>query len=320
MLYKISVIIPTFKKHDGLFRLLASLQKQSITDFEIIVVNKNTEDGLKEKMAIYNSDAKIKVNYINFDRDGATGARKAGIEIAENNILLFLDDDETCVKNIIEEYINVFEEYEQLAAAGGPCIVQFEEEPPQWISNYIKEKKIENVWGHFYPLEEQRVAESVNLWGGNLAVKKEVFEWTNWKIDLVNGNLIGEGDSGLIKDIADKKGLLMAYVPSAKIYHHITAARMNVKHLRWSASYLMNTRMYRKYKNKKNIVFSVLIDFINTIYEYKGLWLKDFFYAKYRTDYASLDIQYLAAMGYWKIRYLYWVLLDKKVKKYLLSK
>lgn len=315
--YSYSVIIPTFKNHKKIIRAIDSLQKQTVDNFELVVVNNNHEDGLISIIETYNETAKIKVNYYNYPYDGVYGARNAAIKYSTGDIIICIDDDETCVENFISAYMKLFEKHDNVFAAGGPYKVVFEDNPPDWVKNYIKNKRIDYVWGHYDPYDDLVIKEAVNLWGGNMALRREVFSWTGWYPGKNDGKSTGPGESGLVKDIADKKGCLMAFIPEAIIYHHIAPERTTIKHLRWSASYLMNIRFYNRYRKRKISIINIIVDYFKTCKEYYKLWIKDFFYSRFRRDVKSLDVQYLASMGYWKMKYLTWILFNSKVRKFV---
>lgn len=312
----VTVVIPTFKRHDILFRALNSLQNQNRKDFGILVVNNNIEDGLKEKIDSYNESNSIYVNYINYPKKGLFGARNAGAQYAKSEVLIYYDDDETCVPNFIDLYTNLFKSNPNVMVAGGPCIVTFEEEPEQWVKDYLGDKSSDNVWGHFDPHKEPIIDEVVNVWGGNMAIRRSILSWTGFHPDVINGKLLGAGESGLVKEVAETKGALMAFLPDAKIFHHIPAQRLTLKHVRWSASYVMNMRVYFKYREIEPKPLTVIEDMFFTIFEYYKLWIKDLF-IRNRKDKNSVDIQYLASMGFWKMRYLYWLLFNKQVKDFI---
>jgi len=154
-----------------------------------------------------------------------------------------------------------------------------------------------------------------------MAMRRCVFEYTGWYPGKNNGLSFGPHESGLVLDVAEKPGHLMAYLPDAKIYHHMPKSRLTVKHVRWSASYMITIRVFYRYTKRKITFFNIVGDYFRTIFEYYKLWIKDFLLARGKTDVASLDTQYLASMGYIKMRYLTWILTNKGnirefIKKY----
>lgn len=96
---KYSIIIPAHNEEANILVALTSIRRQSLKDYEIIVVCDSCTDKTEEISQHYRTTT-IRVNCHN---DG--GARNAGIEKAQGEWLLFLDADdwwlhEFCLKQI----------------------------------------------------------------------------------------------------------------------------------------------------------------------------------------------------------------------------
>lgn len=88
---KYSFIIPVFNRPDEVAELLDSLCRQSLRDFEVLVV----EDGssLPCRDIVQTVVGKIDVRYLPKDNSGPGPARNYGAERARGEYLLFLDSD-----------------------------------------------------------------------------------------------------------------------------------------------------------------------------------------------------------------------------------
>lgn len=95
---KVSVIIPTYNRYGYLTRAIASVQNQTHTDMEIVIVDDNgvgteTQIRLSKLMAKYADDPRVR--YLpNETNVGGAMARNAGIFAATGSYISFLDDDD----------------------------------------------------------------------------------------------------------------------------------------------------------------------------------------------------------------------------------
>jgi glycosyltransferase involved in cell wall biosynthesis len=89
----ISVVIPCFKQAHLLPCAIASVQAQSVTDWEIIVVNDGSPDDTSDVVRrMQNDDPRISL--IEQANGGLSSARNAGIRSARGRYLQFLDADD----------------------------------------------------------------------------------------------------------------------------------------------------------------------------------------------------------------------------------
>jgi GT2 family glycosyltransferase len=86
----VSIVILNYKRRDALMRSLESARQQSYENREIIVVDNNSQDGVREFLA----SSAPEVRLIELDENrGASGGRNAGIRAAKGNIIITLDND-----------------------------------------------------------------------------------------------------------------------------------------------------------------------------------------------------------------------------------
>ena len=96
-----SVIVPAHNSEQYLARCLASVERQTFKDYELIVVCDNCQDNTSGVAKFY-TDNVIKTNH---GMDGL--ARNAGIDAARGQWLMFLDDDDWWIHEyVLEEVFN----------------------------------------------------------------------------------------------------------------------------------------------------------------------------------------------------------------------
>lgn len=103
-----SVVIPLFNKEDYIYDTIQSVLQQTYSDYEVIVVNdSSTDNSLKVVSSI--DSTKIKVYTI--PNSGVSEARNYGVEMANNEIIAFLDADDTWNSNYLQEMAALIEKF-----------------------------------------------------------------------------------------------------------------------------------------------------------------------------------------------------------------
>ena len=85
---KFSIIIPAYNAADRIHKALESVKSQAFTDYELIVVCDRCTDNTQQIAESYGA----RTLAVNYGRDGLT--RNAGINMAQGEWLLFMDDDD----------------------------------------------------------------------------------------------------------------------------------------------------------------------------------------------------------------------------------
>ncbi|HEY9700953.1 MAG TPA: glycosyltransferase [Allocoleopsis sp.] len=122
MLLDFTVVIPTYNGASRLPEVLELLRSQLNTDnihWEIII-NNNSTDNTAEIAKSYqlNWHKKYSLRYDFEPQQGAGFARKKAIEIANSNLIGFLDDDNLPEKNWVFAAYNFAQKYPQAGAYG----------------------------------------------------------------------------------------------------------------------------------------------------------------------------------------------------------
>ncbi|NDV46037.1 glycosyltransferase family 2 protein [Paludibacter sp. 221] len=111
---KISIIVPIYNVEKYLVDCIRSIQAQSYTDLEIILVNDGSTDSsplLCDKYA--KQDSRIKV--IHKRNGGLSDARNAGLGLATGKYVVFLDSDDYWLDNrLIEVLVDEINNYEEM--------------------------------------------------------------------------------------------------------------------------------------------------------------------------------------------------------------
>lgn len=103
---KASIIIALYNQEKYIEECLKSLDKQSFTDFEIIIVDDGSTDNSKLRVKSVKSKFKIKnLKLIEQKHQGPAKARNLGVKYAKGDILVFLDGDMYFAKDFLKDLI-----------------------------------------------------------------------------------------------------------------------------------------------------------------------------------------------------------------------
>ncbi len=96
----ISIIIPIYNAKSYVPRCLDSIIKQDFADWEAVIVNDGSTDGIEEVFDYYaNKDSRIKT--ISIKNAGVSNARNVGILNAQGDYIYFLDVDDWLQNNTL---------------------------------------------------------------------------------------------------------------------------------------------------------------------------------------------------------------------------
>ena len=109
----VSVIIPTYNRHQLLQLTIESVLAQTYPAIEIIVVDDGSTDGTATMLAQYAG----RITHIRQANRGGTAARNAGIQAASGDYLTFLDHDDLILPAKIERQVRMLNTRPEIGAA-----------------------------------------------------------------------------------------------------------------------------------------------------------------------------------------------------------
>lgn len=101
----ITVITPTYKRHEYLRNAIDSVLKQTYTEFELIVVDDNPSDSVERRLTeeVMKTVVDHRIKYVQNEKNlGGAGARNVGIFMAKGEYIAFLDDDDVYLPDRLE--------------------------------------------------------------------------------------------------------------------------------------------------------------------------------------------------------------------------
>ena len=107
---KISVIVPTFKPSDYLWKCLDSLQLQTLPydQFEVLLILNGCDSPYSDRINDYiKKNNSLNIHLIQTDIPGVSNARNIGIEKSVGEYVTFIDDDDFVSRSYLEELLRV---------------------------------------------------------------------------------------------------------------------------------------------------------------------------------------------------------------------
>ncbi len=106
----VSIITPTYNCAKFIAKTLDSVQAQTYKDWEMIIVDDQSQDNTKEIVEGYmKNDSRIKYHLLEVN-SGAAVARTTAMKLAKGSYMAFLDSDDIWTKDKLERQINWMEE------------------------------------------------------------------------------------------------------------------------------------------------------------------------------------------------------------------
>jgi GT2 family glycosyltransferase len=171
MLPTLSVVIPTLNRPDALRRTLADLLKQDypVDRWEIIVVD---QSDVQVKLPPYSG---IQVRHLLLDRKQSGAARNKGVEEANGEIIVFLDDD---VEILTADFLRAHAENYRIADVGAVAgrVLQPWDKPVERIRSWQVGRvthRLLVVTANFN--WDKRLEKVEGVQGCNFSVRKDVY-------------------------------------------------------------------------------------------------------------------------------------------------
>ena len=107
----ISVIICTYNRDKYIYNVLKSIAENTLSrdKYEIVLVNNNSTDSTETECNRFCTDySNVKFRYLIETNQGLSYARNRGIQEAEGNVVVYVDDDATINKEYLQTYYDFF--------------------------------------------------------------------------------------------------------------------------------------------------------------------------------------------------------------------
>lgn len=104
-----SIVMPAYNCQDTVGETIKSVLSQSVSDFELIIINDGSTDSTEQVLEQYQQKDE-RVKFTTIPNGGPGNARNKGIELAGGNYLLFIDSDDIMRNGTLKTYAEHIEE------------------------------------------------------------------------------------------------------------------------------------------------------------------------------------------------------------------
>ena len=112
---KLSVVIPLYNKEQHIVDTLRSIEQQTQSPFEIVVVDDGSTDQGSERVEDYifeNTELSYPVRLIKQLNAGVSAARNRGIKASKGDYIAFIDADDQWLPHFLEEITHLIQRFE----------------------------------------------------------------------------------------------------------------------------------------------------------------------------------------------------------------
>lgn len=163
-----SIIVPIYNKEGYLKRCLDSVVKQSISDYECILVDDGSTDASSKICAEY-AERYSSIHLYKKVNGGLSDARNYGINLAKGEYILFLDADDTLHEDTLKICRKVFEKKKT-------DVVAFGIRASRTDRNENQETRIQEVHYRDVDLIDEILCSNIGWSVCNKAYRREVFQ------------------------------------------------------------------------------------------------------------------------------------------------
>ncbi|HOW60514.1 MAG TPA: glycosyltransferase family 2 protein [Candidatus Moranbacteria bacterium] len=246
---KISVIVLNFNGKKTLDNCLSSVFHSDYSNFDVVVVDNNSEDGsLEQAMKLFSRAYFIK----NDDNVGFSKGNNIGIRYALEKFadyVFILNNDTLVEKNTLSLLIDAMENY-PLAGIGSPLVFTPDNTSIWFAGGNIHWKKMKA--SHLHKIESEAPYPTEYISGCAMLVKKDVFK----KIGLFDERFFLYYEDADFSFRTKEAGFKLIIIPSAHIRHFEQSNAINKMKAYWLVlSGLIFFRTHSSFLNKLWIFF-----------------------------------------------------------------
>jgi len=222
---RISAIICTHNRDDYLGAAIDSLLDQDFGEYEIIVVDNASTDTTRA--VVESRLPHPQLQYVYEETLGLSAARNTGAQVAQGEILAYLDDDAEASHGWLTALAAIYDRDPEVAIAGGRVTLIWPENhtPPTWLSTNMAG----NLGAYDLGNEVTYITQpGLTPRGLNYSIKADFLHQIggfDTHLGRVGKNLLSNEELYMTEK-ALQMGYRVAYLPDALVAHNVAPARL----------------------------------------------------------------------------------------------
>ena len=180
-----SIIIPLFNKENSIARTVESVLNQSVSDFEVIIVDDgSTDNSRKEALSIKDS----RIRLIEKENGGVSSARNLGIKAANSPYVALLDGDDYWDSAFLEEQQKLIDDFPEAGMWGvnyafvkgmscAPCDQGMDEGFRGYVKDYFGSTSHNDLYCSSSVVIKKDVFDSVGYFDERIASSEDLDMW-----------------------------------------------------------------------------------------------------------------------------------------------
>lgn len=220
---RFSFITCTYNREKYIGQTLESVCQQTFSadSYEIIVIDNNSPDNTAKICdAIKSKYSDRNFHYHKEMQQGFSFALNRGIKEAIGEYIIFVDDDETIVKEHLERLDSHLRSYPQALLCASPVVPIYESGEPKWMSHFTQRL----IGGYFNQGDKVKKLNFQNYPGtGHTIIRRELYDrfgYYNTDLGRKGASLVGAEDKDMFSRL-EKNNIDCYYFPDIPIFHHI---------------------------------------------------------------------------------------------------
>ena len=213
-----SIIIPHMNGRNLLQECFAALRQQTVTDFEILLIDNGSTDGSQEFVRAHFPEVQVVEMGRNF---GFTGACNKGWELSRGEIVILLNNDTAVTPTWLSEIINAFQRHSDVGIVASKMMLYDQRDHFHTTGDFYRVDGIPGNRGVWQKDEGQYEQEEFvfSACGGSAAYRRTMLD----ELGFLDDDFFFSCEDVDMGWRANLAGWKVLYVPTAVLYHKLKA-------------------------------------------------------------------------------------------------